>query len=60
MFLKAPYNVVRFVMDSGSQHQDKFEVNSVSGQVFLRRSLAGDTTNQYTVSICHLCLYIIP
>ena len=50
---QAPHNIVRFKLDDNSQHQDLFQVESATGELFLRRSLVGDAANQYTVCAAH-------
>jgi hypothetical protein len=56
--LQAPYNVVRYEMTEESS--DKFMVDEVSGEVFLKQTLTADDakTAEYKVTqypnICHL------
>lgn len=47
---KAPHNAIRYEIESNSQYRDRFTLDPVTGQLFLRRTLVGETTNQYTVS----------
>ena len=47
---KDPHKTIRYEIESNSQYRDRFTLDPVTGQLFLRRTLVGETTNQYTVS----------
>ncbi len=47
---KAPHNTIRYEIEANSQYRDRFALDAVTGQLYLRRTLVGETTNQYTVS----------
>ena len=47
---KQPHNVIQYEIEANSQYRDRFSLNAETGQLFLRRTLVGENTNQYTVS----------
>ncbi len=53
---KEPHNTIRYEIESSSQYRDRFTLDPVTGQLFLRRTLVGETTNQYTV--CASCVFL--
>ena len=48
---KDPHKTIRYEIESNSQYRDRFTLDPVTGQLFLRRTLVGETTNQYTVGL---------
>ena len=46
---KEPHKTIMYEIESNSQYRDRFTLDPVTGQLFLRRTLVGETTNQYTV-----------
>ncbi len=48
---RAPFNDIRYEIESNSQYRDRFILDARTGQLFLRRSLVGENINQYTVGV---------
>ena len=46
---RAPHNTIRYEIEENSQYGDRFLLDPITGQLFLRRTLVGETSNQYTV-----------
>jgi hypothetical protein len=49
-YFQAPFNEFDFTIEDTSQYQDRFILEAETGRLYLRRSLVGESINQYTVS----------
>jgi hypothetical protein len=50
LLFQAPHNSLVYSIEESSQYGDRFELEPTTGELYLRRSLVGETPNQYTVS----------